>query len=163
MDIALWILAALMILLGLAGIVLPALPGVVLVWAGILVGAWADGFVSVGWGVLAACTALMLFALLVDLLAGVLGAKRLNAHWLALLGAGIGTVLGLLTGLLGLLFMPLLGAIAGEWFARRDDPEIARRATQVGLATWIGMLVGTAVKIAMAFLMLGLFAAALLL
>jgi len=77
----------LMILLGLAGIVLPALPGVVLVWAGILVGAWADGFVHVGWGILAACTALMLFALLVDLLAGVLGAKRLNAHWLALVGA----------------------------------------------------------------------------
>lgn len=163
MDAALWVLAALMILIGLAGIVLPALPGVVLVWGGILVAAFADGFLNVGWGVLAVCTALMLIALLVDLVAGVLGAKRLNAHWLALVGAGIGTVLGLFTGLIGLLFMPLLGAIAGEWIARRDDPEIARRATQVGIATWIGMLVGTAVKIAMAFLMLGVFAAALLL
>jgi uncharacterized protein YqgC (DUF456 family) len=161
-DIALWLLAGLLILIGLAGIVLPALPGVVLVWAGILVGAWADGFVRVGWGVLAACTALMLLALLIDLLAGMLGARRLNAHWLALLGAGVGTLLGLFTGLIGLIFMPLLGAIAGEWIARHQEPGIARRAAQVGLATWLGMLVGTAAKIGMAFLMLGLFAAALL-
>ncbi|MCK7593136.1 DUF456 domain-containing protein [Pseudomarimonas salicorniae] len=151
-----------MVLLGIAGIVLPALPGVALVWAGLLVGAWADGFTHVGWGVLAVCTALMLFALLVDLVAGVLGAKRLDAHWLALVGAGVGTVLGLFTGLIGLIFMPLLGAITGEWIARHREPGIARRAARVGVATWIGMLVGTAVKIACAFMMLGLFAAAML-
>jgi uncharacterized protein YqgC (DUF456 family) len=161
-DIALWVLAGVLILVGLAGIVLPALPGVVLVWAGILVGAWADDFTRVGWGVLAACTGLMLLAMLVDLLAGILGARRLNAHWLALVGAGVGTLLGLFTGLIGLIFMPLLGAIAGEWAARYREPDIARRAAKVGLATWIGMLVGTAVKISMAFLMLGLFTAALI-
>ena len=162
MDIALWILAVLMILIGLAGIVLPALPGVVLVWTGILIGAWADDFTRVGWGVLAACTVLMLLALLIDLLAGMLGARRLKAHWLALAGAGVGTVLGLFTGLVGLIFMPLAGAIAAEWIARHQEPDIARRAAQFGIATWVGMLVGTAVKIAMAFLMLGLFIAALL-
>lgn len=161
MDIALWTLSVLMILIGLVGIVLPALPGVVLVWAGILLGAWIDGFSRVGWGVMAACTALMLLALLIDLVAGMLGARRLNAHWLALVGAGVGTLLGLFSGLIGLLFMPLLGAIAGEWIARHREPDIALRATQVGLATWVGMLVGTAVKIATAFLMLGLFVAAL--
>lgn len=161
MEIALWILAGLLVLIGLAGIVLPALPGIALVWAGILVGAWADGFERVGAGILAVCTALMLLAMLVDLLAGMLGAKRLNAHWLALAGAAVGTVLGLFTGLIGLIFMPLVGAIAGEWIARHQEPDIARRAAQVGLATWLGMLIGTAVKISMAFLMLGLFAAAL--
>ncbi len=162
MDIALWILACLLILIGLAGIVLPALPGVVLVWAGILLGAWADDFSRVGWGVLAVCTVLMLLAMLIDLLAGILGARRLKAHWLALFGAGVGTVLGLFTGLVGLVFMPLIGAIAGEWIARHREPDIARRAAQVGIATWVGMLVGTAAKIAMAFLMLGIFAMALL-
>lgn len=162
MDIVLWVLAGLLILLGIAGIVLPALPGVVLIWAGILLGAWADDFSRVGWGVLTACTILMLLAVLIDLLAGVLGARRLKAHWLALFGAGVGTVLGLFSGLLGLIFMPLLGAIAGEWIARHKEPNIARQAAKVGVATWIGMLVGTALKIALAFLMLGVFAAALL-
>jgi uncharacterized protein YqgC (DUF456 family) len=163
MEIALWVLSGLLILIGLAGIVLPALPGIALVWAGILLGAWAEGFERVGGAVLAVCTGLMLLALLVDLLAGLLGARRLNAHWLALAGAAAGTVLGLFSGLAGLIFMPLVGAIAGEWIARHKEPDIARRAAQVGLATWVGMLIGTAAKIGIAFLMLGLFAAALLL
>ncbi|GIX36316.1 MAG: membrane protein [Lysobacteraceae bacterium] len=161
MTAALWILAVLLVVAGLAGIVLPALPGIVLVWAGLLVGAWADGFQRAGWGVIAACTLIMLFALLADLLAGVLGARRLKAHWLALLGAAIGTVAGLATGLIGLVFLPLAGAVAGEWIARHREPGSALRAARVGLATWLGMLVGTAVKIACAFLMIGLFAASL--
>jgi uncharacterized protein YqgC (DUF456 family) len=53
--------------------------------------------------------------------------------------------------------MPLVGAAIGEYLVLRD----LQRAGQVGMATWVGLLLGTAVKIAIAFTMLGMFIAAL--
>ncbi len=55
--------------------------------------------------------------------------------------------------------MPLLGAAVGEYIADRD----LKRAGKVGVATWIGLLLGTAVKVALVFTMVGIFVAALLL
>ena len=72
-------------------------------------------------------------------------------------GQALGTVLGLFTGLIGLLFMPLLGAAAGQYLAQRD----AARAAQVGLSTWVGLLIGTVAKVVISFVMVGLFLAAL--
>jgi hypothetical protein len=87
----------------------------------------------------------------------VLGAKRLGASRQAIVGAAIGTVLGVFTGLWGLLFMPLVGAAIGEYLVIRD----LQQAGRVGMATAVGLLVGTAVKIAIAFAMIGIFVAAL--
>ena len=55
-------------------------------------------------------------------------------------------------GLFGLLFMPLVGAAIGEFWAKRNLIHAGR----VGVATWIGMVAGTAVKIALAFTMTGI-------
>jgi uncharacterized protein YqgC (DUF456 family) len=154
----LWTLALLLMVLGLLGIVLPALPGTLLIFAGILLAAWIDDFARIGAWTLALTGVLMLLSFLCDYLAAVLGARRLGASRQALVGAALGTVLGIFTGLWGLLFMPLLGAAIGEYLVLRD----LRRAGEVGVATWIGMLVGTAIKIAIAFSMLGIFVAALL-
>ena len=54
--------------------------------------------------------------------------------------------------------MPLLGAAIGEYIAQRD----LRRAGKVGIATWLGLLVGTALKVAIVFTMVGVFVVALL-
>jgi uncharacterized protein len=86
----------------------------------------------------------------------------------AIVGAALGTVAGIFTGFVGLLFMPLVGAVAGEWFAQRqktaevlvDAHEHHTRAAKVGLATWVGILVGTAVKLALVLTIVGIFAAA---
>ena len=48
MTIILWTLAILLVVIGFVGIVLPALPGHVLIFAGLLLAAWADGFDRVG-------------------------------------------------------------------------------------------------------------------
>jgi len=77
----------------------------------------------------------------------------------AIIGATIGAILGVLSGFWGLLFMPLAGAALGEFLARQDP----LRAGQVGLATWLGMLIGTVVKLAIVAVMIGIFAGALLL
>jgi uncharacterized protein YqgC (DUF456 family) len=166
-DLWWWLLAIALIAVGIAGTVLPALPGVVLVLGGIALGAWIDDFSRVSAWTLGAIAVLAALAWATDFVASVLGAKKAGASKAALLGAAIGTVVGIFTGLIGLLFMPLVGAAAGEAWAQRDrlrggDLAVGGQVTRVGVATWIGLLVGTAVKLALVFMMVGIFIAALL-
>lgn len=154
----LWVLSVGLILLGVAGTVLPALPGTALVLAGILLGAWIDDFTLVGGPTLAVITALAVLAWVLDYVAGLLGAKKAGASGMAIAGAAIGTVAGLFMGLVGVFFMPLVGAAIGEYLARRDQ----QRAMHVGVATWVGIMVGMIAKVVLAFIMIGVFVAALL-
>lgn len=154
----LWILCAALIVAGLAGTVLPVLPGTVLVWAGIVLGAWIDDFQRVGTTTLVVVTVLAALAWVLDYVAGLLGARRAGASRQALLGAAIGTVVGLFMGVVGVLFMPLVGAALGEYLAQKDQ----HRAVKVGVATWLGIMVGLVAKVVLAFVMVGLFVAALL-
>jgi uncharacterized protein len=159
MTALLWILAVALIVVGIAGTVLPALPGTILVFAGILLGAWIDGFTRIPVWLVVVFGALTALAWAVDYFAAIAGAKRVGASRLALIGAAIGTLAGIFTGLWGLLFMPLVGAAIGEFVAQRDWS----RAGKVGVATWIGLLLGTAVKVAIVFAMVGAFVVALVL
>ncbi len=154
----LWLLSAALIVLGVAGTVLPALPGTALVLAGIVLGAWIDDFARVGWGVLGGITLLAALAWVLDYVAGLLGAKQAGASRQALIGAALGTVAGLFMGLVGVLFMPLVGAAIGEWMARRDHGQ----ALKVGVATWLGLIAGMVSKVVIAFVMIGVFIVALL-
>jgi len=159
MNTLLWVIAVLMVIVGIAGTVLPALPGVVLVFAGIVLAAWIDGFTVIsGWtiGVLAVLTVI---GSVVDYVAQAMSAQRAGATWQGIAGAAAGTVAGIFSGLWGLLFMPLAGAAIGEFISHRD----ALRAGKVGLATWLGLLVGAVLKLAIVFTMTGIFVAALLL
>ena len=154
----LWILCAALIVAGLAGTVLPVLPGTVLVWAGIVLGAWIDDFQRVGTTTLVVVTVLAALAWVLDYVAGLLGARKAGASRQALLGAAIGTVVGLFMGVVGVLFMPLVGAALGEYLAQKDQT----RAVRVGVATWLGIMLGLLAKVVLAFIMVGLFVAALL-
>jgi hypothetical protein len=152
----LWILAIVLVVAGVAGAVLPALPGAPLVFAGLLVAAWAEGFEKVGWIPLTLIGILMLLTFAVDFLASTMGAKRVGASWLAVAGATLGILAGFFLGLPGLLLGPFVGAFLGEYLARRDWTQ-ARRA---GVGTWIGFLLGTVLKLTLIFAMIGIFAAA---
>jgi uncharacterized protein len=159
MTILLWVVAVLLMVIGVAGTVLPALPGTVLVLAGIVLGAWIDDFTKVGVGSLLIIGVLALMAWGFDYVAGMLGARRAGASRQALWGAAIGTVVGLFMGLVGVLFMPLVGAAIGEYLARRDEGQ----ALRVGVSTWLGIMAGLLAKVVIAFMMIGIFVGALLL
>ena len=94
----LWILAIAIIVVGVVGTVLPAVPGAILVFGGIALAAWIDDFTRVPVWVLAIVAVLTVMAWVVDLLAAALGAKRVGASKLAIVGAAIGTVVGVFTG-----------------------------------------------------------------
>ncbi|MEQ4575567.1 MAG: DUF456 domain-containing protein [Gammaproteobacteria bacterium] len=149
-----YLIGALLVVAGFLGVVLPALPGLPLVFAGLLLAAWGDGFERVGWLPLTAIGALALLSLLVDFLANVYGAQRLGASPKALWGSVIGTFAGLFFLPVGLFVGPFVGAWAGEYWHSRT----LGKATRVGLGTWLGILLGAASKLALGFCMLGVFA-----
>ena len=153
-----WVMSVLLIVLGLAGTVLPALPGPALVLAGIVVGAWIDDFTRVGAVTVAVVAVLAALAWLLDYLAGLMGARRAGASRQALIGATLGTVAGLFMGFVGVFVMPFVGAIAGEYLAQRDHG----RALTVGLYTWVGIMLGLVAKVVLSLVMVGVFVIALL-
>lgn len=156
LQIAYFVLAGIAILVGMAGAVVPVLPGVPLVFGGMFLAAWADHFQHIGAFTLIVLGVLAGLALLVDFVAGLLGAKRVGASPRALWGASIGTIVGLFFGLPGLLLGPFVGALIGELSSGRELDQ----ATRVGLGTWVGLLFGTLAKLALCFTMLGVFALA---
>src|SRR5690606_37338120 len=154
MDLhVLWyLLAALMVLVGLAGIILPALPGLPLVFAGMLLAAWTDGFERVEWWWLVILGALTVLSLLVDFWATAAGAKRVGASRKAVVGAVIGTVVGLfIVPPFGLFIGPFVGALLGElWHGRGIDGARVGQATKVGFGTWMGIVFGIVLKLGLA-------------
>lgn len=150
------VVALLLVLAGIAGTVLPALPGAPLVFAGLLVLAWADGFERVGAAPLVLCALLAAATFAVDVAATALGAKRVGASPWALVGAAVGTLVGLFFGIPGLLLGPFVGAAAGEAIAVRDLAQAGR----AGLGTWIGLVLGSLAKLALVLAMLAVFAVA---
>jgi uncharacterized protein YqgC (DUF456 family) len=153
-SVFLWLLALVLVFAGLGGLVLPALPGTPLVLAGLIVAAWAEEFTYVGWGTIGVLALLAVLAYAVDLLASALGAKRFGASKRAIFGAALGVLVGVFFGLPGILIGPFVGAVLGELSARRD----LQAAGRAGVGAWLGLVVGTAAKFAIAFSMLGLFA-----
>ncbi|KFN42876.1 DUF456 domain-containing protein [Arenimonas oryziterrae] len=155
-QLVLYLLSALLIVVGLAGTVLPALPGLPLMFVGMLLAAWAGDFRQIGAGALVLLAVIMLLALAADILTSLYGAKRAGASKHAMWGAAIGTLAGFFFGLPGLVLGPFVGAIAGE----KTQGSDWRKASRIGLATWMGLAVGTVIKIGLAVLMLAVFAIA---
>ena len=158
MTVLLWTAGVALVATGIAGIVFPALPGHVLIFAGLLMAAWANDFTRVGPWTLAVIGLIGAVSYGVDFVAAALGARHVGASRSAVAGAALGTLLGIPLGLPGVVFGPLVGAVLGELSVNRE----LGRATGVGLAAWVGFLIGTVVKVSLAFLMIGIFLVALL-
>lgn len=160
MDLStLWyVLAGVLIVIGLLGIVLPVLPGLPLVFCGMLIAAWNNGFEAIGVWTIVFLGALTLFSFVIDFFSTAVGAQRVGASRKAMAGAVLGTVGGLFFAPIGLFVGPFAGALAGELIhLRRLDRDGLGQATKVGVATWIGIVLGVALKMALAFAMLALF------
>ncbi len=153
MTVLLLVLAALLVVAGLVGMVSPALPGPLLLFAGLWMAAWAEGFAHVGAGTVITLGVMAAIAMLLDSLAGAFGARRYGASGRAMLGAALGGIVGIFFGLPGLLLGPFIGALLGELSMRRDLPT----ASRAGWGATVGMLLGIAAKMALGIAMLGLF------
>src|SRR5690606_27364633 len=152
-TVLLWILAAALVLTGLVALVLPALPGAVLIFCGLLLGAWIEDFAHIGQGTLIVLALLALATFVVDFAAGARGARRYGASKRRVAGAAIGALVGLF---FGFVIGPFVGAVIGELSGLRSTVASAGRA---GVGATVGFIVGTAAKFAIGVAMVGLFAA----
>jgi uncharacterized protein YqgC (DUF456 family) len=153
-----WIVAAVMVGAGLVGIVMPALPGHMLILAGLVLAAWADGFQHVSGWTLGLIAVVAVASYGIDFASAAVTTKKVGASGRAMAGAALGTLGGFFFGLPGLVAGPFVGAVIGELTATRD----LRQAGRAGVAATIGFAIGTAVKVAFAFVMIAVFAAAFL-
>lgn len=151
LDIILWIAAVLLMGVGILGTVIPMIPGLPMIFAGAWLAAFIDHYDKINVWVVVLLGLLMLIGLAIDWIAQTMGAKKAGATKLGIVGSLIGTFVGIFTGLWGLIFMPLLGAAIGEFIDHQD----MLRSGKVGFATWLGMIIGTVVKLALAFTMIG--------
>ena len=151
-TIGLWAVKGLFVVAGLAGLVLPVLPGAPLLFLGLLAAAWIEDFQYLGAGTLITLGVLAALTIVVDFVAGAFGARRYGASSRAVLGATIGAVVGLFFGIVGVLIGPFVGAVLGELTVRNDLPAAGR----AGLGATIGLALGTAAKLALGFAMIGI-------
>ena len=156
-----YVLATVLIVIGLLGTVLPALPGLPLVFAGMLLAAWAGDFQQIGATTLVILGLLTVLSMVIDFWANAIGAARMGASRKAVIGSLIGTVAGLFLGLVGVIVGPFIGALLGELLHRRSLAGTDMGdAAKIGFGTWMGILFGTVLKLTLAFAMLGIFALA---
>ena len=156
MDTLLYVLAAALIAAGLVGAVVPLLPGIPLIFGGIWLVAAVDHYRHLGSGWLLGIGSVGAIGLLMDLIAGALGAKRVGASSRAVWGTLLGTIVGLFFGLPGLLLGPFVGALLGELAAGNS----VLRSAHVGIGTWVGLVFGTIIKLVVSVMMVAMFGAA---
>ncbi|CCO09478.1 DUF456 domain-containing protein [Desulforamulus hydrothermalis] len=145
------IIAIIFFTAGMAGIFVPVLPGAPLLLIGMLIYGFFDHFSHLTWHFYLGQVILTGAVLGVDYLAGIWGVKRYGGSRAAVWGSLIGTCGGLLVmGPLGILLGPFLGAVAGDWLARRD----MRQAWRAGLGTLVGFLGGAFSKLIIQTLMI---------
>lgn len=155
----LWVLSLILVGVGIAGVLVPGLPGAPMVFGGLLLAAWADGFQNVGLGTIILLAVLTALAFVMDFVSASLGAKHAGASREAVIGAALGTLVGIFFGLVGIVLGPFVGAVIGEFLARRNLVQAGR----AGAATWIGFILGICVKLVLAFTMVGIFTIAYIL
>ncbi len=156
-----YLLAAGLVLIGVIGTILPILPGLPVVFGGMLLAAWAGNFEQISMATIVVLGILTLLSLAIDFLATALGAKRVGASRKALIGAVLGTFAGIFFGPVGLFVGPFIGALAGELLHGRGLDQLRLgQATKVGFGTWLGIVFGVVLKLTLAFAMIGLFALA---
>lgn len=150
MEIILWITAAALVIVGLAGLALPALPGAPLLFMGLFAAAWAEGFTYVGQWTLITLGVIAVLTYAVDFAAGAFGAKRFGASTRSVIGAAIGAVVGLFFGIIGVFVGPFIGAVIGEL---TKSPDIFK-AGKAGIGATVGLVIGAAAKLSLGITML---------
>ena len=152
-SIILWIIGAILTFTGLAGLLLPLIPGAPLLFLGLLLGAWAENFRYIGLWTLLLLAGMAALTYVVEFVASILGVKKYGGSRRAMVGAALGGLVGIFLGFPGILLGPFVGAVIAELSLQRSLDE----ASRAGFGTVVGMAIGVAGKLAIGIAMIGIF------
>ncbi|MDP3741229.1 MAG: DUF456 domain-containing protein [bacterium] len=143
-------IAGILVVLGVAGAILPFLPGPPLSLAGLLIYGFATGFEKMSVTVVIVFAALTLLTIILDVFAPAMGAKGHKASHHGVVGSIIGAFAGLfLLGPLGIILGPFIGGFLGEYL-KRHDPQ---KAWHTAVGAFVGFLWGTLARFAVSLAM----------
>lgn len=156
-------LATILVFIGLAGSVIPVLPGPFLIWLGAFIWAWADDFTRIGWGTLTLLGLLAVVAWGADVFLSTVMSRRAGASWKSILGAIVGGIVGAIAlgwvPILGSILGAILGAIGGMWLVEyRDKGNNAQAATTAVQAYISSLVVAAILEMTIALTMVAIFA-----
>lgn len=146
-------IALLIMAIGIAGSMLPAIPSTPLVLLGAVLHRIYFADASVSTFVLLLLSAMTFASLGIDYLATMIGARKLGATWRGVLGAVVGAVVGLFFSLPGIILGPFVGAVLFEMLGGRELKDAAR----AGVGALLGLLAGAVGKMACCVAMTGIF------
>lgn len=159
MTYLVWAIGLAAIVVGFLGTILPALPGTPMIFMGVWLIAWWTDYAIISGPSVILLAFLGAAGFVVDVIASALGARQVGASRAAIVGASVGSIAGIAFALPGMIIGPFIGGAVGQFYSERS----VSRATKVGIATWVGVVVGTAAKLAIAIGMVLTFASTLLL
>jgi hypothetical protein len=155
LTLILYILSGLIIILGVFGIFFPLIPGITLIFIGILVASFTSHFSFITWVAILILGILTLISLLIDYFSGVLGAKFGGASLLGLVGAFLGSILGFsIFGLLGIIIGPALGVFIFELVNKRNPQKSLKIASYSLISTIIGLIINIIIGLTMIIIFL---------
>jgi uncharacterized protein YqgC (DUF456 family) len=155
MDIFLLIVGFIFLLVGIAGSLLPVLPGPLASWLGLLL-LYVTKAIPTDWTFLGVTLAIAIIVSVVDNIIPILGTKKFGGSKFGIIGATVGLVIGLFFGPLGIIAGPFLGAFVGELI---KDSKDSKKAFKAALGSFIGFLTSTLLKFIMSIIFTGLFIA----
>ncbi len=150
-DVIMLIVVFLLILVGIAGTVIPLIPGIPLIFISIAAYGWYEGFQQVTPKYLVIIGALTVLSVMVDYLSTTLGAKYAGSSKKGIWGAFLGTLVGaIFFPPMGILIGPWLGAFIGEYLELQD----LKAAAKTGFSTVLGLFSGIIFNLVLAFIIL---------
>jgi uncharacterized protein YqgC (DUF456 family) len=153
------ILSLILMTAGLAGVVLPFVPGIPLAWLGFFIYASVTGFKTISLAVVLIFLVLTIVLTALDFLGPVLGAKKYQASKWGIAGTFAGAILGIFTmGVWGIILGPFLGALAGEFLAGKGKKQAFKSA----LGAFLGFVIGTLIRLIIVLIMFGFLIASLI-
>lgn len=155
-EIILFIIALIIMLVGILGVILPILPGVPMIFVAALAFGALTGFAHTTIWTIIVFAILTALSLVLDWAATAFGVRKMGGSYLGMIGALLGMIAGLFIPGFGI-FGFLLGAFAGAFLFEAAAGKDSRAALRAGLGSFVGFLIGGALKFAIAAAMIGIF------
>ena len=154
LEIALFSISLVIMLVGMAGIIVPIIPSIPLVWLGAFIYAIFTHFEKITWMLLLIFALITIFSIVLENLGNVYGAKKFGATRWGIIGSIVGTGIGFyMGGPIGLILGPIAGTVIFELIGGKGY----KGALKSGLGNFVGFLGGSVMKIVVGLTMIGIF------
>lgn len=154
MEILILIVSLLFVLVGIAGSVLPALPGPPLSWIGLLI-LYTMPNIKFDYWTLGITFVFTLIIVILDYVIPAQGTKRFGGSKYGIWGTNIGLIIGILAPIpFGFIIGPFVGAFIGELIYDQND---SKRALKAATGSFLGFLASTFIKFVFCMVLFGIY------